>query len=84
MMKPDSDGPVETADWIVLWASPSVETGGLSVRVKNLNFRKGDPGRYCYWTIFHYSVNNERYDWSLCVWEPGAKERFEALRQRSS
>jgi hypothetical protein len=74
MMKPD---------WIVLWASPSVETGGLNVHVKNLNFSEGDPNRYCYWTIDHYSVNDERYNWSRCDWEPGAKERFEALRRRS-
>ena len=72
-------------DWIVLWASPSVETGGLNVHVKNLNFGEKDPNLYCYyyWTIFHNGVNNERYDWSRCDWEPGAKERFESLLRRA-
>lgn len=74
MMKPD---------WIVLWADTAAN-GGLKIHVKNLNFREDDPGRYCDWTINHYSVNDERYDWSRCDWGHGAKARFEALRWRSS
>lgn len=67
-------------DWIVKNAySVPYGSGLLIVGVNNCTTVEID--REFRWNIGHYSVNDERYDWSNTVWAPGAKERFEQLQK---
>jgi len=63
--------------WEVLTARCSDSNGGLQIEGVNHD----DDGRreFC-WTISYYSVVNLCYDWSGCVFGPGAAERLEQLR----
>ncbi len=69
----------DAPDWIVKTANVSNATGGLSITGINLS-ASIEIDREFRWNVGYHAIDSARYDWSGCVFGPGAQDKLDALR----